>query len=166
MPSYFGMSSPILPFVLFFLLSISFEVQATVSKRSTGALTPLSSKSTRCSVLDYGGVADGKTDVGPAISKAFSDCASEGGATLVVPAGNYSCKHPLCIYLGQVANYGTVATGVTLSGGSAWAFQLDGLLTLTGDGDFDGNAIVIEKTSDIEFFSSNGLGAVSGNLQA
>ena len=53
-----------------------------------------------------------------------------------------------------------MATGVILSGGSAWAFQLDGLLTLTATGSFNANGIVIEKSSDVEFFSSNGLGAV------
>lgn len=55
-----------------------------------------------------------------------------------------------------------MATGVTLSGGSSWAFQLDGLITLTADGSFGGNAIVIEKGNDIEFFSSNNLGAING----
>lgn len=55
-----------------------------------------------------------------------------------------------------------MATGVKLSGASGWAFQLDGLITLTSDGDFDGNAIVIETGSDIEFFSSNNLGAING----
>jgi polygalacturonase len=37
-------------------------------------------------------VADGTTDIGPAISKAFTSCAKAGGATLVVPAGNYSSE--------------------------------------------------------------------------
>ncbi len=55
-----------------------------------------------------------------------------------------------------------VATGVTLSGTDAWAFQLDGLITLTEDGDFGGNAVVVEKATDFEMFSSNGLGAIQG----
>lgn len=55
-----------------------------------------------------------------------------------------------------------MSTGVTLSGASGWAFQLDGLITLTTDGDFGGNAIVIENGDDIEFFSSNNLGAING----
>lgn len=55
-----------------------------------------------------------------------------------------------------------VATGVKLSGASGWAFQLDGLITLTSDGSFGGNGIIIQKGSDIEFFSSNNLGAING----
>lgn len=55
-----------------------------------------------------------------------------------------------------------VATGVVLKGGSAWAFQLDGLITLTSDGSFGGNAILIQNANDVEMFSSNGLGAING----
>lgn len=58
-----------------------------------GPLTPIASKlGTICNILDYGGVADGKTCVGPAISTAFSDCVlkASGGATLLIPPGNYS----------------------------------------------------------------------------
>lgn len=56
----------------------------------------------------------------------------------------------------------SVQTGVTLSGGSAFAIQIDGLIILTSDGDFGGNAIVIEKSSDVEVFSSNAEGAING----
>jgi rhamnogalacturonan hydrolase len=79
-------------FSLLLLQYITFTRADHVVKRATGALTPLSSKSKKCSVLDYGGVADGTTDIGPAISKAFTSCAKAGGATLVVPAGNYSSE--------------------------------------------------------------------------
>lgn len=73
------------------VLLLSMGAGATqVDKRSVGALTPLSSKSTVCNVLDYGGVADGKTDIGPAISSAFTECAIKGGATLYIPPGDYS----------------------------------------------------------------------------
>jgi hypothetical protein len=50
-----------------------------------------------------------------------------------------------------------VATGVKLNKGSAYAFQIDGLITLTSEGSFNGNAIVIENASDVEVFSSNAL---------
>lgn len=52
--------------------------------------------------------------------------------------------------------------GVVLSGASGWAFRIDGLITLTQDGSFGGNAIVIEKGNDIEVYSSNNLGAING----
>jgi rhamnogalacturonan hydrolase len=56
----------------------------------------------------------------------------------------------------------SVATGAVLNKGSAYVLQIDGLITLTADGSFGGNAIVIENASDIEVFSSNGLGAING----
>lgn len=55
-----------------------------------------------------------------------------------------------------------MATGVILNKGSAYAIQLDGLITLTSDGSFDGNAIVVKNAQDVEMFSSNGLGAIDG----
>lgn len=80
-------SALLVPSLLFF------GAQATaVDKRSVGALTPLSEKSTICNVLDYGGVADNSTDIGPAISDAFTECAINGGATLYIPPGSYSRK--------------------------------------------------------------------------
>lgn len=53
-------------------------------------------------------------------------------------------------------------TGVVLNKGSAYALQIDGLITLASDGDFSGNAIIIENASDVEVFSSNALGAIDG----
>jgi rhamnogalacturonan hydrolase len=55
-----------------------------------------------------------------------------------------------------------VKTGVVLNKGSAYALQIDGLITLTCDGSFSGNGIVIENASDVEVFSSNALGAING----
>ena len=57
-----------------------------------GPTSSLSDKSgTICNVLDYGGVADGKTDIAVAITNAFSQCVvkASGGATLLVPEGEY-----------------------------------------------------------------------------
>lgn len=49
---------------------------------------------------------------------------------------------------------------VTLSGGSAWALQLDGIIYRTGtDG---GNMVMIEHGTDFELFSSTGKGAIQG----
>ena len=116
-----------------------------LSTRSTGAITPLSSKSTLCSILDYGAVADGQSDISAAINSAFSSCVKGKAATLYVPSGNYS-----------------LAKGVALSGASGWAFRLDGLITLTEAGSFNGNAFVIENGNNMEMYSSNNLGAING----
>lgn len=61
-----------------------------------------------------------------------------------------------------ISDIKTVATGVVLNKGTAFALQIDGLITLTSTGSFSGNAIVIENASDVEVFSSNGLGAING----
>jgi rhamnogalacturonan hydrolase len=80
--------------VAVFLLSSLVEgLGAQVDLTSVGPSTPLSSKSKICNILNYGGVADNATDIGPAISKAFTSCASTGGATILIPPGTYSCKH-------------------------------------------------------------------------
>ncbi|KAL8714111.1 MAG: hypothetical protein Q9220_001839 [cf. Caloplaca sp. 1 TL-2023] len=62
----------------------------------------------------------------------------------------------------DLANSESVNAGVKLSGASGWAFRLDGLVTLTQNGNFGGNAIVIQNGNDIEFYSSNNLGAING----
>ncbi|CAZ79449.1 unnamed protein product [Tuber melanosporum] len=113
-----------------------------------GPKTSLSEKSgTICNVLNYGAVADGKTDIGVAITNAFSQCVAKasGGATLLVPEGEY-----------------LITTGVVLNAGTKWAFQLDGLITLSEDGRFNGNAIVVKRATDFEMYSSNGKGAIQG----
>lgn len=51
---------------------------------------------------------------------------------------------------------------MTLNKGSNYAMQIDGLITLTATGSFGGNAFVIKGASDVEVFSSNGLGAING----
>ncbi|KAG4440756.1 hypothetical protein IFR05_003743 [Cadophora sp. M221] len=127
------------------LLSSLVQGAAQVDKSSVGPLTPLSAKTKICNVLDYGAKADNKTDIGPAILSAFSKCAITGGATIYVPPGSYS-----------------IATGVVLNKGSAYALQIDGLITLTSNGAFNGNAFVLQNTNDVEVFSSNGLGAING----
>jgi len=78
------LSALLVPVLLF-----SSSVRAAVDLTSVGPSTPLSSKTTICSVLDYGGVADNSTDIGPAIKLAFSSCAIKGGATLYIPPGSY-----------------------------------------------------------------------------
>lgn len=117
----------------------------TLQPRALGASTPLSSKSTLCNIITYGAVADNKTDISTAITTAFSQCVKGHAATLYIPPGSYS-----------------LAKGVILSGASGWALRLDGLITLTQNGAFNGNAFVIENGNDIEIYSSNNQGAING----
>ncbi|KAJ5109423.1 hypothetical protein N7456_006098 [Penicillium angulare] len=110
---------------------------------SVGPTTSYASKADNkiCSVLDYGGVADNSTDVGPAISSAWDEC--KDGGVVYIPPGDYALD-----------------SWVTLTGGSSCAINLDGIIYRTGtDG---GNMIFIEHTTDFELLSSTSEGAVQG----
>ncbi|KAL2812150.1 pectin lyase fold/virulence factor [Aspergillus granulosus] len=126
-----------------FLLSLAPLLVRSQLSGSVGPRTSISSKGQvkTCNVIDYGAVADKATDIGPALQSAWDDCAS--GGVIYIPPGDYAFE-----------------TWVTLSGGSACAIQLDGILYRTGtDG---GNMIMIKHSSDFEFFSSTSKGAIQG----
>lgn len=151
-----------------FLLTIAAALQVTAQSANlqdaVGPLTSVADKKAvkTCDITDYGATADGKTDVSTALTDAYADC--KAGGVIVIPTGTYALD-----------------TWVTLTGGSAWAIQLDGTIIRTGaDG---GNMIceslqhhapcyyvvlrlhsvtVIEHTSDFELFSSTGAGAIQG----
>jgi len=80
---------------------------AQLADQSDYPVGPLTSSGTKwgvkvCDVTKYGAVADGKTDIGPALLAAFNACSS--GGVVNIPAGTFA-----------------MATWVTLSGGTAWA---------------------------------------------
>ncbi|KAJ5300458.1 kinase-like domain-containing protein [Penicillium atrosanguineum] len=116
------------------------------SAQLSGTVGPTTSYATKaaskiCSVLDYGGVADNSTDIGPAITSAWAACKTNG--VVYIPSGDYALD-----------------TWVTLTGGSSTAIRMDGIIYRTGtDG---GNMIFIEHTTDFELFSSTSEGAVQG----
>ncbi|OJJ08632.1 hypothetical protein ASPVEDRAFT_57663 [Aspergillus versicolor CBS 583.65] len=117
-----------------------------VKAQLSGSVGPLTSSSDKsqtktCNVKDYGAVADKSTDIGPALSSAWEECSS--GGVVYIPPGDYA-----------------ISTWVKLSGCEACAIQLDGIIYRTGsDG---GNMIMIEHSSDFEFFSSTSKGAIQG----
>lgn len=84
------MSALLVPALLFSSIVSAAGSGAQVDLTKVGPSTSLSQKSTVCNILNYGAVADNKTDVGPAILLAFSSCAIKGGATLYIPPGSYS----------------------------------------------------------------------------
>lgn len=95
-----------------------------------------------CDVTKYGAKADKTTDIGPPLASAWAACQS--GGVVIIPKGDYAMK-----------------TWVTLKNGKGVAIQLDGIIYRTGtDG---GNMIMIRDTSDFEFYSSTGKGAIQGN---
>ncbi|KAG9083365.1 hypothetical protein FRC06_004563, partial [Ceratobasidium sp. 370] len=97
---------------------------------------------------DYGAKADNKTDVGPTILSAFSNCVLKNqNSRLIVPEGNY-----------------LIYSIVNIKGGSNWTFQLDGLITVDYDayvsGKIAGNVSEFKRANEFELYSSNGKGAI------
>lgn len=129
------------------LLALGIALPALVAGELSGTVGPTTSHAAKakvktCKITDYGGVADGKTDIGTALNDAFTACKS--GGVVVIPEGDYA-----------------MSTWVKLANGKDWALQLDGTITRTGtDG---GNMIMIEHASNFEMFSSTGKGAIQGN---
>lgn len=87
-----------------------------------------------CNVLNYGGVADNVTDIGPAITKAYTDCVR--GATtmnpadtvLLVPSGTYALK-----------------TSVTFEHAGYFTIEIDGELYLAFDPSLRGNIFLFYR---------------------
>lgn len=129
------------------LLAAGALLPALVVAQLSGTVGPLTSVASKqkikeCNVLDYGAVADQKTDLGPPLLSAFTACSA--GGLVVIPTGNY-----------------LMSTFETLSGGSKWALQLDGIIYRNTSTD-SGNMIYIEHANDFEMFSSTGNGAIQG----
>ncbi|KAJ4396094.1 hypothetical protein N0V93_000311 [Gnomoniopsis smithogilvyi] len=126
------------------LATASYIVPAVAQLSGTvGPTTTTSSKASTkvCNIMDYGGVADASTDNGQAISDAWTACAS--GGEVLIPAGDYG-----------------LATWVTLNKGTGVSINLEGTIYRTGtDG---GNMILIEDSTDIEFYSATSSGAIQG----
>ena len=98
-------------------LSAVVALVATQSADLQGTVGPLTSISDKkavktCDITDYGAKADGSTDISSALNDAFSECSS--GGVIVIPSGDYA-----------------LGNWVTMSGGTAWALQLDGVITRT-----------------------------------
>lgn len=129
----------VLSFGLSFLSLASAQLSGTV-----GPLTTIAEKAAvlTCNVLDYGAVADGTTDFGPALNDAWIAC--RGGGLVWIPEGTYA-----------------MATWVSLDNGQAAAIQLDGTIVRTGTTSGD-EMISIQGVSDFEFFSGNSQGAIQG----
>lgn len=107
-----------------------------------GPLTTIAAKKAvkTCNITSYGGEAG--SDISAALTSAYAACKT--GGVVVVPAGNYN-----------------LGTWVNMSGGKAWALQLDGIITRTGTA--GGNMIFIQHTSDFELFSTTSKGGMQGN---
>ncbi|KAF8579989.1 glycoside hydrolase family 28 protein [Ramaria rubella] len=102
-----------------------------------------------CNVLDYGAVADNTTDLGPALSKAWTDCVIPQATTvatdtlLYVPSGNF-----------------LLATTVTFDDAQNWNLHIAGSIFLPFNPSLTGTMLTFENCENILL---NGPGAIYGN---
>lgn len=73
------------------LLRIGGLAAALASQSGVSARPAASPYAYICNVRDYGAVGDGKALDTGAVNRAIEACASSGGGTVIVPAGNYLC---------------------------------------------------------------------------
>lgn len=109
-------------------------------------------------MLDYGGKADGKTDIGPAIMDTYNKCVKgNSGAVLHVPSGNYlSDSH---VTLGD-SNYVVQIDGsITLNfntalGGTIFQWNRATSVTLQGSGQINGQGNLWRPNNDLSKYPS------------
>jgi rhamnogalacturonan hydrolase len=118
------------------ILLVAFSLPSIVSAQLASGypIGPSTSSDTKwatkiCDVTKYGAVADLSTDLGPPLAAAFAACMDGGIGKWFFhgQAPNYlTCQ--VNIPLGDYA----MATWVTLSGGTAWGINLEGVIYRTG----------------------------------
>ncbi|OWP07310.1 rhamnogalacturonan hydrolase [Marssonina coronariae] len=156
-------TAPLLPTLLLSSLAVA---------QLSGPVGPTTSRASKaqkvCNVLHYGGSASKAADIGPAITKAFADCKTGGtgespcvslAAVAAAEEDGVADMAPCPTVYVPPGDYG-MSTWVSLSGGSAWALQLDGIIYRTGTA--GGHMLMILHTTDFELFSSTSKGAIQG----
>ncbi|OBR03182.1 Rhamnogalacturonase A [Colletotrichum higginsianum IMI 349063] len=106
---------------------------------STTAAAKAAKKS--CKITDYGAKAGATGDIGAALKSAWNACKT--GGEILIPEGEWG-----------------LGTWQTLSGGSGVSINLEGTIYRTGTA--GGHMIIVQKSTDIEFYSSNSKGAMQG----
>ena len=126
---------------LIFTLAFSPQALAALTGH-VGPTTSFTSKAANkiCNIIDYGASTNG-SDIGDALSSAWSDCAV--GGLVYIPPGNYS-----------------MSTFPQLKDGTSSAVQLDGVINRIGsNGD---TMLSFRNCQDFELFSGNSKGALQG----
>ncbi|ORY57786.1 RGase A [Pseudomassariella vexata] len=117
-----------------------------VASQLSGRVGPTTTREAKrnkvCNVLNYGGTASKTADIGKPLVSAFAAC--KNGGTVYVPPGDYG-----------------MSTWASLTGGSSWALQIDGIIYRVGTA--SGNMIYVGETSDFEMYSSTSKGAIQGH---
>lgn len=120
------------------LLTLAISLPSLVSSQLAGSgyqIGPLTTSDAKwavkvCDVTKYGAVADGTTDIGPPLLAAFNACKTGG---IGESTQSRRCFESDIVFVVNIPS-GTyaMATWVTLSGGSAWGINLEGVIERTG----------------------------------
>ncbi|KAF5378004.1 hypothetical protein D9757_009859 [Collybiopsis confluens] len=103
-----------------------------------------------CSVLDYGAVADNKTDLGPALTKAWQQC--------VIPQVKTTVASDVLLYV-PAGNF-LLASTVTFDDAANWNLHIAGNIYLPYNPALTGTMLTFENCENILL---NGPGAIFGN---
>lgn len=106
-----------------------------------------------CSVLDYGGKADNKTDLGPAVLSAYNNCVKgSNGNVLLIPSGLFLLNSNIALggssYTMQIDGTITIAFNTALSGTMIQWSNCDSI-TLTGSGKILGQGSFWRPNNDL-----------------
>lgn len=119
------------------------------------ACTGPRSGATYYNVVDYGAAGDGTTDDASAIQKAIDECSSNGGGTVLFPAGKVYMSGPL-----------QMASNVNLHlepNSRLLANPDEDIYKLSAFGENEGEGMMWLWGKDIKNFSISGTGAIDGN---
>lgn len=111
--------------------------------------------STVYNVMDYGAAGDGSTDDAAAIQKAIDECSSNGGGTVVLPAGKVFMAGPVAM-----------ASNVNLHlepNSRLLANPDESIYNLSAFKENEGEGMMWLHGRDIENFSITGTGTIDGN---
>jgi len=111
-----------------------------------------------CSVLDYGGKADNKTDLGPAVLSAYNNCVKGStGNVLLIPAGLFLLNSNIALggsgYTVQIDGTVTIAFNTALSG-NMFAWTDCSSIILTGSGKILGQGSFWRPNNDLSKYPS------------
>lgn len=94
-----------------------------------------------CNITSYGAKTGATGDIGAALKAAWDACKT--GGEILIPSGEWG-----------------MSTWQTLSGGSGVSINLEGTIYRTGTA--GGHMIIVQKSTDVEFYSGNSKGAMQG----
>lgn len=133
-------------FASFSLLALGALIPELANAQLSGTVGPTTKAATKaakktCNITSYGAKTGATGDIGAALKSAWDACKT--GGEILIPAGEWG-----------------LGTWQTLSGGTGVSINLEGTIYRTGTA--GGHMIIVQKSTDVEFYSGNSKGAMQG----